>query len=379
MKRIPIVIKYILLFVMGYEIINRPMTELSAWRLTLYLLYVINMQMRIFILRSPRIHLLSCLIDLGFLLSGAFSGELTRVCVWTIYMMDIFQGFGMTKTFMGILGVGAIFLSTYHHGTFPNMGYLGLSVALLLIYYLQRESDKAENRWDQELIEKLARIQELEKDNRSLELYIGSVKELYTIKERNRISRELHDSIGHSMSAIIINLGAIEKMTQINPEQAGAMAAELREFSIKGMNEIRSVIRSTKPARIDEKRLNLLIEELITEFQNLTDIEVIYGVSKQSWALVEDQELVLYRAVQEFLSNAAKHAEAKKIHIFLNYGDSHLVLSLRDDGIGADQIREGTGLKSLKERVYEIGGTVEVTTSPGKGFSVRILCPRMET
>lgn len=214
--------------------------------------------------------------------------------------------------------------------------------------------------------------QQLTKKNSELNQYSKSLKDLTLLKERNRISREIHDSVGHSLSTIIIQLDAIEKVLHTDEKRASEMILNLRSFSKSGLEDIRNVLKELKPKDYSEYEIILKIEELVNNFMELTDVEVNIIYSKEKYGVKEEVSLVLYRAIQEFLSNSIKHGKASKINIFINFEEQELIVSIKDNGTGTKKICIGMGLMSLKERVEEVNGNVSFDSEVDKGFFVRI-------
>lgn len=214
--------------------------------------------------------------------------------------------------------------------------------------------------------------QQLTKKNSELNQYSKSLKDLTLLKERNRISREIHDSVGHSLSTIIIQLDAIEKVLHTDGKRASEMILNLRSFSKSGLEDIRNVLKELKPKDYSEYEIILKIEELVNNFIELTDVEVNIIYSKEKYGVKEEVSLVLYRAIQEFLSNSIKHGKASKINIFINFEEQELIVSIKDNGTGTKKICIGMGLMSLKERVEEVNGNVSFDSEVDKGFFVRI-------
>ncbi len=252
---------------------------------------------------------------------------------------------------------------------FTNLSTLILFILITLYaMYLKEEEARAEDLYRE------LRITEdnLLKTNRELELYVDSVKELTLLQERNRISREIHDSVGHSLSTVIVQLGAMEKVAKEDGLLAAKMAAELRSFAKGGLEEIRRALRELKPKEFEDYKTILVIESLTKNFSRLTGIDVVFRFSKENWLGSEAISLVIYRAVQEFLSNAARHGEATKIDIFFFFDRESIILTMQDNGKGTDKIVLGMGLSGLHERVKELGGNVVIASSPAKGFSLRI-------
>lgn len=214
--------------------------------------------------------------------------------------------------------------------------------------------------------------QQLTKKNSELNQYSKSLKDLTLLKERNRISREIHDSVGHSLSTIIIQLDAIEKVLHTDGKRASEMILNLRSFSKSGLEDIRNVLKELKPKDYSEYEIILKIEELVNNFMELTDVEVNIIYSKEKYGVKEEISNVLYRAIQEFLLNSIKHGKASKVNLFLNFEEQELIVSIKDNGCGTDKIHIGMGLMSLKERVEEVNGNVSFDSEVDKGFFVRI-------
>lgn len=249
------------------------------------------------------------------------------------------------------------------------------SVYMFMSYIV--ESDKKKK--DAQILYDKLRIseEELKKANTNLEVYSKSVEDLAVLKERNRISREIHDSVGHALSTTIIQLTAIELMSKKENKNISEMVKGLREFVNESFQDVRKAVKELKPSDYDVYEGILRIEELIKNFNKLTGIEVKYSISNYKWPLNSKQITNLYRIVQETLSNSARHGKASKIEVFMNFNESELVLTIRDNGIGCKELKKsGVGIKSIEERVEELRGTVEITTAVGTGFSTKIIISR---
>lgn len=206
-----------------------------------------------------------------------------------------------------------------------------------------------------------------------LKNHIQTMKDLYIMNERNRISRDIHDSVGHVLSTTIIQLGAISQLTQKSNPQVSQMTHELRDFTQKGLQDIRQIIHQMKPVEFQKISFMVRLEEMLEEFQQLSGIKVFLNYSPAKWQINDKQEAVLYRAIQEFIGNSAKHAQASEIRVNLHYTDQALILNMVDDGVGVDQITPHMGLMGLEERIFSIGGKVNYQSERGRGFKTRIV------
>jgi signal transduction histidine kinase len=293
------------------------------------------------------------------------------------YLSAVFDSAFLLKSKTSYIISFSIILSTFITGrTLPTFELITTICSLILLsvlsYYIKKEYAgklKAQRLYDQLRISE----EKLKKANKDLETYANSIEELTLLRERNRISREIHDSVGHSLSTTIIQLGAIEKIAKQDGDTAAALASNLREFIKDSLQEVRTAVRELKPREFEKYEGILAIEELIKNFIKLTATDVKLGFSNNKWALNSDQSFVIYRVVQEFLSNSLRHGKATRINIFLNFSPDSLVITLQDNGMGCDNIKKGIGLSSIWERVTELGGSVEYNSKKGEGFLLKVI------
>lgn len=239
-----------------------------------------------------------------------------------------------------------------------------LLIIFLLSDYIYNQSLSKLN--CQNLYDKL-RISEdnLKKANKELEIYANSIEELTILKERNRISREIHDSVGHALSTTIIQLGALEKLLK-NDEDLFELVHELKDFVNKSYTDVRNAVSRLKPTEYEKYQNLLKIEELVKNFEKLSNIDVKCTISKNTWPLSSLQFSSVYRIIQEALSNALKHGHASKIKVFITFNNDNCTISIKDNGLGCEYIKKGNGLNGISERIEEINGDVKfINTSDG--------------
>jgi signal transduction histidine kinase len=215
----------------------------------------------------------------------------------------------------------------------------------------------------------------LKRNNKDLEVYASSVEQLAILKERNRISREIHDSVGHSLSTTIIQLGAIEKLLEDKPEVA-ELVSGLREFVKENFQEVRCAVTDLKPDEYENYQNLFKIKELVENFKKLTDCDVKLTISKNTWSLSQKQSITLYRVIQESLSNSLRHGKASEVKIYIMFNKSDVITTISDNGIGCIKIDKGNGINSINERIYELNGKVEFLNSQS-GFTVKATVPRI--
>lgn len=375
MNKKSIAIKYILFLGLISDLIFKG-SVINEYTIALVLLYMVIVQVRMY--NSIPIHnskaaLFTLPIDLLFMVVLAIYNNISIF----IYLIIIYDSMIYLEKYLSIpITVASSIYLFKVYNTGLELYEIPIILAFMLLAWIIREEYIKNSKNESELFKQTTKIDRLKSEIKAIEGSMDTAKELYTTKERNRISRELHDSIGHSLSTIVINLRAIEKMSGIDAEKTGEMTNSLLEYSKEALLNLRNTLTELKPSDISSKSIQISLEQLITNFSNLTSIHVNFRVSQNVWDMSESNELLVYRIVQEFLSNSAKHGNPKTINIFMSYGHSQLILSLKDDGIGSDDIVENVGLQGIRERVTESGGNIEYSSSAGNGFFMRVVIPR---
>lgn len=200
--------------------------------------------------------------------------------------------------------------------------------------------------------------------------------------ERNRLSADLHDGVGQTLTALVLTLDAVEA-TLAPPDRAtptGSREALHRAQEIAGLalEETRDVARRIRPARMQEIGLANAIRELAAHAGRPVEVAFDPKLAAPSLLPVQD-ELQVYRIVQEAVANAVRHASAKTIVIGLRaVRGRRLQVDVVDDGAGFDPARtggNGLGLPGMRERAAAIGGTLSLESQPGLGTRIRLLLP----
>lgn len=375
MRHIITIVRYIALMgvVLETYAVLVSQTSIERWLIVLFI-YAINFQLRYFQLNRANLRFISLLFDVIFMVILYVRVDLFSIFAVSIYIFDIFYLCSKKQAFFlqGIFSVLFFVIASLYGLLFGIGDVLSVLFLSLLCFSYSSQTQKS-RRVEENNYQLMQQVNELEKNKEVMEQYMGSMRELYTLRERNRISRELHDSVGHSLSTIIIQLGAISSIAKKSNPQIAEMSDALRAFSTRSMQQVREQLSEMKPEQFNRNQLFVAIDEMLVDYQENTRIRVNFGISEQKWHLSERQELLLYRVIQEFLSNSAKYAEATRINIFLHFNEEHLILTLKDNGRGAEKIVPHLGLLSIKERVAEVKGELKINTSPGNGFQMQVM------
>lgn len=196
--------------------------------------------------------------------------------------------------------------------------------------------------------------------------------------ERLRVSHELHDGACQALTALKLKLEMIQKNLSSDPEQARAQMTLAIALTDQAAEEVRSVAHSLRPPILDSLDFNSALEGCCLDFAQGSGYEVSYG--GEDVELSKEEQVTLYRFLQEALANIAKHSDAKKVTVSLTNLANEIKLTIEDDGKGFSfaQTAEPTGLGLLgaRERVEILGGWVELDTAPGAGTKLTAYIPR---
>ncbi len=193
--------------------------------------------------------------------------------------------------------------------------------------------------------------------------------------ERARLARELHDETGQALTSILLGLKALED--RVDTDDGRAAASELRQLVVSTLQDVRRLAVELRPAALDDFGLVPALERLRDLFAEQSELSVDVQSSLKR-RLAGDIETVLYRAVQEGLTNALKHSHASRVSVALGQIENMVVLTIHDDGVGFDvqSTRDGSlGLIGMRERVALLGGRFTVESSEGAGTMLKIEVP----
>jgi signal transduction histidine kinase len=248
-------------------------------------------------------------------------------------------------------------------------------ITFLLLYINELYNSKIDA---QSLYDKL-RISEakLKEVNRDLENYADSIEEITLLKERNRISREIHDSVGHALSTAMIQLAAMESISSKESPRFYEMAKGLREFIDESLTDVRQAVRELKPDEYEKYKDFIILEDVCKNFEKLTGVKVKTLVAKGNWSLTQKQMHHLEKITKECLSNSLKHGRSTFINVVMNFTEEEFLISFKDNGHGCENILEsGVGLRGIRERVNEMDGIVEMKSKIGDGFFIKVIIPK---
>ena len=216
---------------------------------------------------------------------------------------------------------------------------------------------------------------ELEGANAKLAAFAAQAEDMAITQERNRLAREIHDTLGHYLTVVNVQIEAARAVMGNNPAKAMGSLSTAQELTQKGLDAVRQSVSALRESPLGGRTLAEAIHVLVDDSQR-SGLVTLFEVVGAPRPLGAKAELTLYRAAQESLTNVRKHARASRVDLFLDFGSSQSVrLKVEDNGVGAVVVEDGFGLLGLRERTKLLGGSLEVESTPGQGFTLTLAMP----
>jgi signal transduction histidine kinase len=266
--------------------------------------------------------------------------------------------------------------------THPDMrSFLGVPIVapagVIGAFYLTEKLEGAEfTEEDEELIGLLAAHAAIAIANARL---YEQTRELSIVAERNRLALDLHDAVSQKLFGLVLEAEGAATVLERDPAAAGERVAKLQVLAREALDELRSLVFELRPPELEKDGLGGTLQKHIDVLGRLgqEEIELVLA-GELPTEEVRDREV--FRIAQEALQNVLKHAQAQHVVVRLGAGNGTLFLEVEDDGIGFDPDAPETrsrrlGLTSMEERAHRLGGTVQITSVPGAGTTVRVEAP----
>jgi signal transduction histidine kinase len=209
-----------------------------------------------------------------------------------------------------------------------------------------------------------------------LQQYALQIEDLAAVQERNRIAREIHDSLGHALTALNVQLQTVGKLWSVNLQEAKQFLEQAQKLGDTAIKEVRRSVHSLRADAKSETNLEGAITPLITDFQQGTGILVTTHI-QPGMTLAPPTVKTLYRVVQEALTNTCKYAHASQVQVQAHTQTGQLYFTIADNGQGfaPDAITSGFGLQGIQERIIALHGQVWFDSQPGAGCRIVVNLP----
>lgn len=244
---------------------------------------------------------------------------------------------------------------------------ISLTIIIFILYCvftIQEERGTIEE--VNELYHRLSNANEnLKEANIKLEKYAVMKEKMGETKERNRLAREIHDTLGHTLTGISAGLEACIATIDSNPDISKKQLQILAKVTREGLDEVRRSVNELRPDALQRFSLENAIRKMVDDTNSLSGVQVEFLCSAPVLKFDEDEENAIYRVVQEGITNAIRHGHATYIQISIKKEEENIHLSIRDNGCGCEEIHAGFGTHHITERIQLLNGTVRFDGSDG--------------
>ncbi len=221
-------------------------------------------------------------------------------------------------------------------------------------------------------------VNELRAANEQLERAREQEAELAALRERERVARDLHDGLGHTLTALSLQLEAIQRLYPVDPARASAQVDDMKALTRAGMDDLRHTLDGLRAPGLGDEPLREAIDRLCAGLAARTGLDVSWAMDDNAAALPRPVAETLWRVAQEALLNAERHARATTVRLQLRLHPDHVHLTVADDGVGLPPDPESRlghyGLRGMRERVEGLGGTLALESN-GAGAQVTARLP----
>ncbi|MCP4539327.1 MAG: sensor histidine kinase [Chloroflexi bacterium] len=217
----------------------------------------------------------------------------------------------------------------------------------------------------------------LKQANAQLLHYASTLEHLTISRERNRMARELHDTLAHTLSALSVQLETVKAYWDVEPATAQRLLDQSLAATRSGLQETRRALKSLRASPLDDLGLALAIRKLVEETAARANLALDLSLPKHLPALSPDVQQCIYRVAQEAVANAAHHANARTLTVQLSVNGPDVSLLVRDDGLGFDvRQRKASGhfgLPGMRERAHLAGGQLTIDSQPEQGTTIQLI------
>ncbi|MGV3489006.1 MAG: sensor histidine kinase [Tuberibacillus sp.] len=212
--------------------------------------------------------------------------------------------------------------------------------------------------------------QALKEAHQQLSVYANQVEDLTSTKERNRIAREIHDTVGHRMTTLIIQLQLAKELMKQNKQEVEKTIETCEKIARDALQEIRMSVHTLRKEENISIDFQGMMQQLLREFSEMTHVQTAFGIEGDQMLITPSILPTIKRIVQESLTNAVRHGNATHCSIHIDCKKDKIVCTIRDNGKGDAVVTPGFGLVNMRERMAAHGGKLRFESEPDQGFTI---------
>ena len=375
-------IHIVLHLIIGLDFLNKVKEDTNSYLILigLFLFITINNYLRVkFFYKDNDRFFLSMLIYmiLSNILIYNMNGYVDIFNFMIMYELILFTEGSRSKIFIGLSILSTFFISIFRQVSFIEVLDLQFwrdeliniaMLALYLFYYSFTLFAYKALRGEKIKVDRLNK--DLQLSYKTLMEQSEKIEELTIAKERNRVAGEIHDTLGHNLVALNMNLDVAGKIMDKDIEKTKEILNKSKSLAKESMESLRTAVYALKeenPRLLAEK-----LEEIINNIQSTGSVEVILNQDEEVETLPLQYKNIIYNSIKEALTNSIKHGNSDKINIYIKLDEEGVYISIQDNGMGCSKLIKGNGLLGIESRVKELNGKVDYHSELEQGFKMKI-------
>lgn len=269
----------------------------------------------------------------------------------------LWAGFSLAP-FIAVLAVG---LNQLGMGVIDGLFFFGIGIAVSKVLEAEKKTQML--------------LEDNRRQNQLLEEYAKQIEKVTLLEERNRLARDLHDTVGHTYTSVIMGLDAASFLLETSPEKAQGQVNRLSDVMRKSLGDIRSQIHQISPFG-EQEELSAQLKKIAMEFAEHTRTNIHFEyIGTHEMKISSQGTITFIRCLQESLTNAVRHGHAMEIIITLKEEGQYGILTIKDDGIGIGNVKFGFGQNGMKERLEALQGGLRIESKVDKGTVITCFLP----
>lgn len=269
-----------------------------------------------------------------------------------------------------------IYLAFYPHRSATMLSFFryffeSFNIVLFIVFLITYLMDSLEEK--QHLQQEMQMVNQV---NSELKNYVALSEKIAEDRERKRIAREIHDTLGHALTGIAAGVDACIVLIDVSPERAKTQLIAVSKVVREGIGDVRRSLNKLRPGALENKSLKAGLTQMIKEYEELSKVKIDLYYEWNHVDLDNTKEDVLFRVIQESITNSVRHGHARHIEINMFVEKDHYTIIIQDDGMGCEHIVYGYGLTQMKERLAIIGAKVEFMNI--NGFRTLVEIPKLK-
>jgi signal transduction histidine kinase len=227
--------------------------------------------------------------------------------------------------------------------------------------------------------ERASLINDLRRAQAELEAAHQRDAELAVLRERERLARDLHDSLGHTLVTLAVQMEAVQRLIPVDAPRAATLLEEMKQLTRSSMDALRRSLANLRAPGLGDRPLIQAMRGLAEDVSKRTGLQIRFEVPAEADAFNRTLAEVIWRVYHEALCNIEQHAQARRVHLLLERSDSNVRIVIADDGVGlppaADQKPGHFGLRGIRERIEGLGGSLRLGASDLRGAHIEAILP----